>query len=309
MAGAHVGAQQHRAAAGHGRAQPRDPFRRLPIGDARIGQAAHGENRRIVLCRDIVVGRIGQDGAEILFALDRVAPFRPFRRRQRQRVVEHGVEHVDERHFGDDAGKQFAGAVGDRAHQHAAGAAAMADDAFCAGVFRIDQRPGAGGEIVKAVGLLLALAVEIPAPALVGAAADMGDGIDEAAVDQRQPVGVERGRHRHAVGAVAVKQQRRAAIARKILAMQDRHRHLGAVMRRRHDARGDVVGGIMAGRNLLALAQGPRPLRHVVVIDLRRRRHRRIGEPQIRGLEFIAAHGVERIGGLIEGDGVLLAGR
>ena len=143
MAGAHVGAQQHRAAAGHGRAQPRDPFRRLPIGHARIGEAAHRQDRRIVFRRDIVVGRIGQDGAEILLALDRVAPFRPFRRRQRQRVVEHGVEHVDERHLADDAGEQFAASVGDRAHQHAAGAAAMADDALCAGVLCLDQRAAA----------------------------------------------------------------------------------------------------------------------------------------------------------------------
>ena len=78
-------------------------------------------------------------------------------------------------------------------------------------------------------------------------------------------------------------------------------------MRGRHDARGDVVGRIVAGRNLLALAQYARARRHVVVIDFRRRRHRRIGEAQIRGVEFVAAHGVERIGGLVEGDGVLFA--
>ena len=58
MAGAHIGAQQHRPAAAHGGAQPRDPLCRFPIGDARIGQPAHGQNRRIVLGRDIVVGRI-----------------------------------------------------------------------------------------------------------------------------------------------------------------------------------------------------------------------------------------------------------
>ncbi len=39
---------------------------------------------------------------------DPVAPFRPFRRRQRQRVVEHRVQHVGERQLGDDAGEQFA---------------------------------------------------------------------------------------------------------------------------------------------------------------------------------------------------------
>ena len=102
--------------------------------------------------------------------------------------IEHGVEYVDERHFRDDAREQFAGAVGDRAHQHAAGAAAMADDALGARIFGLDQRARCRGEIVKRVGLLLAFAVEIPAPALVGAAANMGDGVDEAAVDQRQAV-------------------------------------------------------------------------------------------------------------------------
>jgi hypothetical protein len=65
----------------------------------------------------------------------------------------------------------------------------------------------------------------------------------------------------------------------------------------------------MAGRNLLPLAQHARPRGHVVIIDFRRRRHRRIGKPQIRGLELVAAHGVERVGGLVEGDGVLFARR
>ena len=167
----------------------------------------------------------------------------------------------------------------------------------------------AGREIVEAVGLLLALAVEIPAPALVGAAADMRDGVDKAAIDQRQPVGGERGRHRHAVGAVAIQQQRRAAVAHEILGVQDRHRHLGAVMRGRHDAGGDVVGRIMAGRDFLALAQGARAARHVVIVDFRRRRHRRIGKAQVGGVEFVAAHGVQRIGGLVERDGVFFAGR
>src|SRR3979490_961138 len=68
-----------------------------------------------------------------------------------------------------------------------------------------------GGEIVERVRLLLALAVEIPAPALVGAASDMRDRVNKTAVDQRQPVGGERGRHRHAVGAVAIAQQGRVA--------------------------------------------------------------------------------------------------
>ena len=89
--------------------------------------------------------------------------------------------------------------------------------------------------------------------------------------------------------------------------MQDRHRHLRAVMRIRHDPRRDVIGGVVAGRNLLALAQGAGAGRHVVIENFRRRRHRRIGKAQIGGVEFVAAHGVERIGRLVEGDGVLVA--
>jgi hypothetical protein len=43
-----------------------------------------------------------------------------------------------------------------------------------------------GDEVGEGVDLLLALAVLVPGIALVLAAADMGDGIDEAAIDQRQ---------------------------------------------------------------------------------------------------------------------------
>src|SRR6478735_6531771 len=45
--------------------------------------------------------------------------------------------------------------------------------------------------------------------------------------------------------------------------------------------------------DLLALAQAPCARRHVIIVDFRRRRHRRIGEPQVRRLEFVATHGAE----------------
>ncbi len=110
-------------------AQPRHPLRRLPVGDARVGEAGERQDRRIGLRRDVVVGRIGGDQAVVGLAGDRVAPFRPFGRRQRQRVVEHGGQHVDERHLGDEAGEEVRRHVGDGADQQAAGRAAPADDA------------------------------------------------------------------------------------------------------------------------------------------------------------------------------------
>ena len=59
-------------------------------------------------------------------------------------------------------------------------------------------------EIVEGVGALVELAVEIPLIAEIVAAADMGDGIGKAAIEQRQPVGREAGRHRVAVGAIGI---------------------------------------------------------------------------------------------------------
>ena len=87
--------------------------------------------------------------------------------------------------------------------------------------------------------------------------------------------------------------------------MQDRHRHLGAVVRGDHDAGRDIGGGIVAGGDLLALAQAALLGSHVVVVDFCRRRHRGIGEAQGRGVEFVAVDDVERVGRFGKVDDVL----
>ena len=153
VAGFHVGAQQQQVVVGLERAQPRHPFRRLPIGDARVGQAGERQDRRIGLGADVVVGRIGEHRLVIGGALDRIAPFRPFRRRQRQRVVEHGVQHVDEGHVGDEAAEEVGRHVGDGADQHAAGRAALRDDPAARREALGDEMLRGGDEIGEGVGL------------------------------------------------------------------------------------------------------------------------------------------------------------
>src|SRR3954464_8262511 len=64
VTGLHVDIEKNGAAARHRGAQARDPLRRLPIGDARIGEAAEREDRRIPLRPDVLVWRVGQDGPE-----------------------------------------------------------------------------------------------------------------------------------------------------------------------------------------------------------------------------------------------------
>jgi hypothetical protein len=98
-------------AARHGGAQLRDPLRRLPIGHARVGEASEREDRGIGPRRDVLVGRIGQDRPERRLVLARIAPFRPFGRRERQVAVEHRVEDVDEGHLGDDRCEEVVAAM------------------------------------------------------------------------------------------------------------------------------------------------------------------------------------------------------
>ena len=82
----------------------------------------------------------------------------------------------------------------------------MGDDAVMAGeTFRHEVFCG-GDEVGKCVHLLVALAVFIPGKTLVLAAANMSDGIDEAAIHERQSRGAEACRNGDAIGAIAIKQ-------------------------------------------------------------------------------------------------------
>ncbi len=136
----------------------------------------------------------------------------------------------------------------------------------------------------------------------------MGDGIDEAAIDQRQPVGRERSGDGYAVGAVPVEEERRRAVERRVLAVEQRDRHQLAVVGRRQQPAGDVVGRVVARGHLVPLAEHPLSRRHVVIVDAARRGHRRIGEAERVGRELVAAKQSERVRFLVEGDAVFLAG-
>ena len=136
----------------------------------------------------------------------------------------------------------------------------------------------------------------------------MRDRIDKAAIDQRQPRRAEPGRNRNAVGAIAIHQAGRCAVERCVLAVKHRHRDEFAIRCLCLQASCDIGGRIVAGRNFLALAQHACALDEVVVPDFVRCRHRRIGEAQRVGLEFVTRIGTERISLLSKRDGVFLAG-
>jgi len=178
VTGVKVGAKGNQVVVRAQAPQSCDPFRRFPVEHTRIGQTRQCEDRRIALRAHVLIGRVGQDCSKCRGVAVRVAPFWPFRRRERQRFVEHGVEHVDKRHSGDQAGVKVRPHIADRADQGPASGAAFGDDrsrraptAFAEILARCD-------EIGKRVYLLGELAFAIPAPALLVAATHMRDRVE-----------------------------------------------------------------------------------------------------------------------------------
>lgn len=78
-------------------------------------------------------------------------------------------------------------------------------------------------------------------------------------------------------------------------------------MGRRHDAAGNVIVGIMAGRHFLRFQQRAVARHHIVVEQLAWRRHRGVGEADDIGVVFCSAMQAKRIGFLCKGDGMFLA--
>ncbi len=184
----------------------------------------------------------------------------------------------------------------------------MRNDAVMTGEAFGNEVPCGSDEIGERVHLLVALAVFIPGKTLVLAAADMRDGVDEAAIHEREPRRAEACRNGDAIGAVAIKQAGRGAVELCILVIEQGHRHQFTIRSLgEHPAR-DIVMRIVTGRNFLRLQKLPLARPHIVVEELFRRRHGRIGEADHIRIIFGAAVKAERIGLLVEGDGMFLAG-
>ena len=89
-------------------------------------------------------------------------------------------------------------------------------------------------------------AVFVPRLAEVHAAADVRDGVDEAAVEQAEAVRAERRIDADAVGAVAVEQHGRAAVAHEAFLVDQRNRDFDAVRRLGVDSLGLILLRIVA---------------------------------------------------------------
>mmetsp|Transcript_53742 Transcript_53742/g.126652 ORF Transcript_53742/g.126652 Transcript_53742/m.126652 type:complete len:756 (-) Transcript_53742:2622-4889(-) len=301
MAGRHVDVEQHRGAAGVECAQLGDVFGGLPVGHLAVVDGGLGQHRRVGGRPEVVIGAVGPHPG-VLVGLVRVAPLDVFLGGQRQRGVEHGVDHVDKRHLGDHGLEQVRPQVGDRAHQQAAGAAALDHELARLGVAAVHQALGAGDEVGEGVHLLGQLAVQIPLTAQVTAAADVGDREDHTAVQQRQPAAGEARVGRDAVAAVAVEQQRLRAGAALVLAVDQADRHAGAIRRRHPQPLAGVEAGVVAALHRLHLQQRQLAGGEVGLVGARRCGERVVGEAHARGVELALLGQRGAVGQLLEGD-------
>ena len=168
---------------------------------------------------------------------------------------------------------------------------------------------GDGDEIRERVGLCRQAAGVVPRLALLAAAPDMGNGVDESAIHQRQPLDAELRIFRVAVGAVAVEPGWRRPVERGVPAVEDRDGNLLAVRCGRENTAGDVERGIVAARHVVDLAQRALARLHVVVEHLARLHHGLIGVSQSVRTLLEPGHKLHLGRRLAEVDGMLGAVR
>ena len=269
------------------RAQPGHVLGGLPVHHLAVverGPDQHARDRRCGarLCRGSSVFMYSY--CSRIFG---IAPLLELAHRERQRLVEHGVDHVHERHLRSTAAVNRSGRMlSDRAHQQAARAAALDHQPVRRGVAAAATRCSAhGDEVGEGVPLVhhpaRRRATACPARRRRGCGR-WRRRTPRSSRLSRLEENVDR--VRDAVGAVAVEQQRARAVARRRPARHTSEIGIaGAVGGRRVDALGAVARRVVAAQHLASASAASRcPRRHVVVEDRGGRDQRLVAEPVAR---------------------------
>ncbi len=239
---------------------------------------------------DVVVGGVGLHGGVGGGVGDGVAPLLPLADGEREGVVEHGGQAVDEGDLGHHGPEQLGREVDDRAHQHAPGRPAPGGEQVGGGETPSHEVAGAVDEVGEGVRLGRQLPVLVPLPAELAPAAHVGDGEDEAPVEQREAQRREGRLDALLVGAVPVEEaggrgrgrrpRRRPWVGQQVGPVDHRDRHPAAVGGVGPQPVGAVAGRVVAAEHGLALAQGGAPGGQVGVVDGARRDQRGLLEAQ-----------------------------
>src|SRR3990172_504917 len=183
------------------------PLCRLEILHLRIEEACCYEDVGICLCLDIVVRRVGEHILIVLLVV-RISPFIIFRCGQRNALIQHCCYHVHPWNIGNNAFEEVGAHVDDGAHQQPAGTSTLRIQVFRTRVALFDEVFGTVDEVCECILLLQQLAVVVPDPSQFLSSANMGYGIDKAAVKQTYPRSAESSVPAGTIGAVSVQEKR-----------------------------------------------------------------------------------------------------
>src|SRR5215211_1977316 len=189
VAGRHLRFQQDLlfVVVGGDAAESGDPLRGLYIENTGVVQTGGREDRGIAHGREVLVRCVGLDVAVHLGIVQWIAPFVPLGHREWQRGVEDRGQRVDERDRRMDGPETVWSEIGDRTNQQATSAAAARSKALRRGVAALNQIVRTGHEVSERVLLRQKLSLVVPTAPQFAAAADMGNGIDYAPIQQRPP--------------------------------------------------------------------------------------------------------------------------
>ena len=183
---------------------------------------------RVILLRDVVVGRVGLHSV-VGLGLIRVAPLIVLSGGEWNAVVKHRRNHVHKGNRRDDAGPEIRTLVDHGTHEKSAGASAhgkkLRSKTFAA------KHLAAGNEVAKAVLLVLHSALLVPGATEVFASANVGNRVGHSALQKTEACDAERGVDGNAVGSVSVKQCGHRTL--EICGTDPAHGDLGSVRSRR----------------------------------------------------------------------------
>src|SRR5882724_3261312 len=141
-------------------------------------------------------------------------------------------------------------------------------------------------KIGERVAFLLHAASIVPGFAQFTSAANVCYRKDDATIQKAQTIRIEIDRHGDAVAAVAIKEERGGAVARRVAPIDDRERHARTVGRGSVQPFADILSWIVAAENRLLLAKDASARADVVVEDGARRHKGFVLKTDVHGIEF-----------------------
>ena len=301
MPGPHVGLEDEGPGVRLERAQLRHVLRGLPVHHLAVVEGRLHEHGRVGLALQVGVGAIRLHVVVGVLLLG-IAPLLVLAHGEGEAGVEHGVDDVHEGHVGDHGREQVRAHVGDGAHEQAARAAALDDEAAGRGVALGDEVLGHGDEVGERVPLPHHAAVVVPGLPHLAAPPHVRERDHHPAVEQAQPRGGEGDGQGEAVGAVAAQQHGGRSVPDESLPIDDRYGDLDPVGGGGQEALRGVLRPVVAAEHgrLLEQLRGARV--HVVVEDRARGDQRLVGVAELPRLELHVGGGEDGVGGLGEGD-------